>query len=317
MRQPSGALLQSLGLITLLVLVFGTATLAFWWYVSENGLLILNDAELYFLRGAGLLGLLVGGLGLLLTLGAFRRAAMPTADLLQAAEQAAQGDYNIELQERGPLELRSLTRAFNRVIERFRNQTLARRHLERGLARALQDSYKTDDLSHSLLLADWVRLTEAESGERPINPEPTDLTTLVRETLTGLYREASERSVALRALMPDPNIIAELDPICLAEILRGMTLYSLSRIPHGGEIRVDVSETHDPEGIVLEVADNGVALPPEVLDNLFFLSKIGSSPGSGLELPLARALARSQGGDVHAANRSPNGLTLTLFLPFD
>src|SRR5258708_34046499 len=70
--------------------------------------------------GFGIFWLLivVGGLGIFLTVRSLRRVARPVAEVMEAAERVADGDYAVRVAEQGPREMRNLTRSFNSMTER-------------------------------------------------------------------------------------------------------------------------------------------------------------------------------------------------------
>ncbi len=298
----------------LFFLAAGIATLAFWYYAGLTGLFAVSENDLYFIRNVGLIGLLIGGFGLFIAISAFRRSVLPTADLVQATEQVSKGDYNIELQERGPREVRSLARSFNYMVDRVRTREQTRRQLYADVAHALLDP---QDPRHDRLLQDWIRLALAENGETLIHPEPGDLVALTHDTLMGLQREVAAREAALRATLPDTPLVAELDPVSFGDIVKALVSHALGRLnTSGGEIRVELSEMRHPAGVRVAVTDNGRAPSQAEADCLMTTLRANPSTGSGLELPLARTLVEALGGEISAVSSGEWDLTVAFFIPF-
>jgi signal transduction histidine kinase len=69
------------------------------------------------------------------------------------------------------------------------------------------------------------------------------------------------------------------------------------------------------------VDDNGPGISAEEIEDMFApfvradASRNRATGGSGLGLTIARAIARSHGGDVVLSNRAGGGLRATLILP--
>jgi signal transduction histidine kinase len=90
-------------------------------------------------------------------------------------------------------------------------------------------------------------------------------------------------------------------------------------IPGGGQVTMRAFQ--DAAGIVLEVADNGIGMDAEELKIAFspygqIDSKIARQhQGTGLGLPISRALAELHGGTLTAESRKGCGTTMTLRLP--
>jgi signal transduction histidine kinase len=68
---------------------------------------------------------------------------------------------------------------------------------------------------------------------------------------------------------------------------------------------------------VFEVADNGVGIEPEVLDQVFveYFTTKAPGKGTGLGLALCRSLVSAEGGDITIASVPDVGTTVTVTLP--
>jgi nitrogen fixation/metabolism regulation signal transduction histidine kinase len=72
------------------------------------------------------------------------------------------------------------------------------------------------------------------------------------------------------------------------------------------EIRITVKKHKDV--ICIEVADNGLPIPPEVLPNIFIPFFTTKEAGSGIGLSISRYIMRLHGGNLH--HRTENGWTV-------
>lgn len=81
--------------------------------------------------------------------------------------------------------------------------------------------------------------------------------------------------------------------------------------------RIEVRCWSEETRVVVEVADTGPGVPPELLERIFqpFITTRSDSGGTGLGLAISRRLARAMGGDLQARNRSSGGAAFRLFLP--
>ncbi len=314
-RERSSWLQRAVILGTVFVLTVSAATLVFWYYAVTTSAFALAETALYFIRNVGLIGLLIGGILLFAVISAFRRSILPTADLMQAVEQLAGGDYDIELQEQGPREMRSLTRTFNYMVDRLRSREQARRRMFADVARIVQIPHPEDPIQ-ARLIKDWSRLVLAENGELVLHPEPTDLVILTRNTLMNLVPEVGARGATIRGILPNSPLIAELDPVAYSEILTCLVLNGLGRLGPEGEIRVEVNEMRRPAGVQVKVADNGRTPTPGEMECLFTTLRTAPTIGSGLELPLARTLVEAQGGTMTARSEGENNLTVQFIFLF-
>ena len=84
-----------------------------------------------------------------------------------------------------------------------------------------------------------------------------------------------------------------------------------------GPRRIEVSTYPRDDRVVVEVADNGLGIPPEALPRLFepFFTTKEVGKGTGLGLAIAYGIAQEHGGELHAATRPEGGAVFTLELP--
>ena len=108
------------------------------------------------------------------------------------------------------------------------------------------------------------------------------------------------------------------DEHLLTQILRNLLANALKFTEHG---RVAISASYDPasEEISLAVADTGVGIAAEDLDEAFTefgqVGELGRHHGTGLGLPLSRRLAGVLGGRLAVESKLGEGSTFTLTLP--
>jgi len=170
------------------------------------------------------------------------------------------------------------------------------------------------------LLADLRKLAELE--ERPLERLPVDIPALleeVTETVQSLPA-AQERKIGLlisRVPWPFPPVIGDRD-------LLGLIFYNLLENAlkfTTSDQSVEVRALEDGRAIVVEVADNGVGIPPAELSKIFEELYRGvnarGTEGSGLGLALARRIVFLHGGTVEVRSRQddPRGTVFTVRLP--
>ena len=80
---------------------------------------------------------------------------------------------------------------------------------------------------------------------------------------------------------------------------------------------VTVSTRRDGEQIIIEIADTGSGVPPDVLIKIFdpFFSTKGPGKGYGLGLAISLTLAESLGGGINVTSKTGEGCVFRLWLP--
>jgi signal transduction histidine kinase len=268
----------------------------------------------------------------------FRRFAAPLADVMAAADRVSAGDYDVRVEERGPHDVRRLSRAFNEMTERLgsnedrRRQLLAdvthelrtplsviRAHLE-----AIADGLYPADAEHlgriveetvvmSRLLDDLQTLSTAEAGALKLHRQRTSPAELVGTAVASFSARASERDVRLTGRADDDLPEVDVDPVRIGEVLSNLLSNAVRHTPAGGE--VVVSAVARGTGVELAVRDTGPGIAPEQLPHVFArFSKSADSPGAGLGLAIAKSLVEAHGGRIRAESDAA-GTTISFELP--
>lgn len=168
------------------------------------------------------------------------------------------------------------------------------------------------DMIHTMLA-----LTKTESGiERP-NREPLDLAELTRDLCEMFAPAVEDKGLDLQCLLPETCPILG-DRRALQRILSNLLDNAVKYTPSGGAVTVSLSRGEGGEAL-LEVRDTGIGIPPgdlpHVFERFYRCDQSRSTPGTGLGLSLARALAKAHGGEIMVKSTPSAGSVLTLSLP--
>lgn len=170
----------------------------------------------------------------------------------------------------------------------------------------------------SRLAADLRKLAELET--RPIERDPIDL----GELLTELAALAEERPEAQRrhlrlnipvAPWPLPSVSGDRDLLFLALYNLLDNALKFSRPDDTVELRA----FEDGSAVVIAVADTGPGIPdedqPYIWEELYRSSAARGVPGSGLGMPLVRAIVGRHGGTIALRSRPGQGTVVSVRLP--
>lgn len=147
-------------------------------------------------------------------------------------------------------------------------------------------------------------------------PTDLDLAQVAQEAGRGLAAAFSRAGVLFEHgdLVPLP-VLADRDRV--GQIFTNLIRNGLQHTPAGGSVRLTGSVVDGMTQVV--VSDTGDGITPADLARVFdrfFRSGEDASPGAGVGLTIARAIARAHGGDVTAASPGPNaGSTFTVTIP--
>jgi two-component system sensor kinase FixL len=108
-----------------------------------------------------------------------------------------------------------------------------------------------------------------------------------------------------------PPVMADADR--LSQVLINLVNNALQA--SGEHPKVEVSVNPEPEGVLLEVRDQGPGLKPETIREIFTPFFTTKSGGTGLGLPVARRIVEEHGGRIELANRESGGAVARVRLP--
>jgi len=168
------------------------------------------------------------------------------------------------------------------------------------------------DLIHDLLESSMI-----DAGFLRLEIQPIRLPRLVREVVADFMHRSSDHRFVVD--FPPDFPLVEADPHRITQVLRNLIDNAVKYSPDGGLVVVQgkVKETE----VVISVADQGVGIAPEHLNRLFekfFRIKSGLGRhvvGTGLGLPISRAIVESHGGRIWAESQVGQGTTLYFTIP--
>ncbi|HEV2125558.1 MAG TPA: ATP-binding protein, partial [Chloroflexota bacterium] len=165
-----------------------------------------------------------------------------------------------------------------------------------------------------------------ERGLFVLHTEPVDLSVLAHEVAQSLGKQGVPLIVDVQATDPEALVI-QADPERLRQALENVVGNAIKHSEEGTPVTITL-DTEPPNGAdaeqgrarrrwaILDVADQGPGVPPEVLPHLF--TKFASGPGSsglGLGLYLASRIAAAHGGTLTVDSTPGKGARFRFALP--
>jgi len=188
-----------------------------------------------------------------------------------------------------------------------------------ALGIVIKQSNHLQDLIDSLL-----DLSRLELGKPiPIVREPLSIKQVFDDIIEATKIELDKRQQDLKIeIVGDPPAIMA-DSVKLKRILANLVGNAMKFTPRGGEIKMRAL-AKDGGGLRIEVIDNGIGIPPNLLEKVFEkFYQIDSSytreaGGIGMGLTIARELAELHGGRLWAESAGPGkGSKFVLELPVE
>ncbi len=196
-----------------------------------------------------------------------------------------------------------LTRRVNQLTEEVQGYLLKMYHRNEDMI----------DLVNTLL-----NLSRIEMGRVQVQKEDTDITNLTFSVVEELEPNAHDKDITLRTEVNE-GFHFNTDGRLVRIILQNLLSNALRYTENGGTVLLRSQQTS--HGIVLEVQDNGVGIPPEEQGRIFQKLYRASNAkgmevnGNGIGLYMCKALAEAMGGGITFSSQLGEGTTFTVDLP--
>ncbi len=301
-------------------------------------------------RIAAALGIL--GLGTVVALVLAGRYTRPIAEVASAAARVAEGDLEPQLDTDRRDEIGVLSRSFNDMIARLREDRDLRERLRTAEHLAsvgefaqniaheiknplnfislsidhMRDAYPPADAGQAARFASLVGNIKGEIGRigrfaesfleygRPfeLRRRRTALVPLIEDVLELAAARAQEGGIRLISALP-PLPELFIDPEFIRTCLLNIVINAIEAMPGGGELTVGASV--EPAALSLTFTDNGTGVEAAKLEKIFEPFFTTKSGGLGLGLALTRKIVEEHGGRIEFVSRPGAGSVVTLQLP--
>jgi signal transduction histidine kinase len=256
-----------------------------------------------------------------------RRLSQPLRDLTAAAAKVGAGEPQ-EVPVRGPGDVQQTVEAFNAMNRRV-SQLLGEKDVMLG---ALGHDLRTPLASLRIRIETMEPEAERQKAIRTIEEASRlleDILELARQGRSSEPVQTIDISVLVQDIVEDyaetgaPVTLTsfERSPVACRPVLFRRALRNLidNAVAYGKAARLSVAKTG--ADVLVRVEDDGPGMPEEALATAtrpFMrgdVSRSRETGGAGLGLTLAEAIAKTHGGSLELANRTPNGLVATIKLP--
>ncbi len=168
------------------------------------------------------------------------------------------------------------------------------------------------------LVADLLFLSRMRTGKLAIDLHATDLAGLAAKAVAEMRPQARRKNVELvLSATAVPPFAA--DPVRITQLLGNLISNAVKFTGAGGRVEVSIGAQED--GAVLAVADTGAGIPAadrEKIFERFYRSATAARlvvPGTGLGLPIVKAIVEAHGGSITVDSAEGQGSTFTVHLP--
>lgn len=202
------------------------------------------------------------------------------------------------------------------------------------IAEVATDHAEVEELNQELneaaeRAAKLTRQLLAFSRKQLMRPQALDLNGIISDSARMLQRLLGA-PITVEARLSDRPVPVEADSGMLAQVLMNLAVNARDAMPDGGLLQVstrivtfatqgDLREFAQGPGpwALLRVTDNGVGMPPEVLEQIFepFFTTKDVGQGTGLGLATVYGIVKQHRGWIEGESEVGRGTSFNIFLP--
>jgi two-component system, NtrC family, sensor kinase len=199
---------------------------------------------------------------------------------------------------------------------------LLKKYVERGIATEERKNEVTETLdliaSESRRCGDLVRNLLTYSRTAPMNLGRCNVNEVVDRCLRLVQPKLEMGAIQVNLTADEtlPEIFC--DNAQVEQVLLALVMNAIDAMPHGGNLWI-TTRRHDDNQIELEVRDDGMGIPADVLPQLFepFMTTKEVGKGVGLGLAISKGIVERHGGRIDLRSELGKGTTFTVILPLD
>ncbi len=190
--------------------------------------------------------------------------------------------------------------------------------LKKRFAGKDDELYSTLDLmeSESRRCGEIVKNLMTFARKTSMNYEESDLNDVIARCVRLVQHKLELANIGLRReLLPDlPKVWCDAGQV--EQVVLALVVNAIDAMPNGGTLTLRTRRKGDAQ-VQIEVRDDGIGMPPEVLANLFepFFTTKERGRGLGLGLATSRSIIERHEGIIEASSAPGSGTVLTVTLP--
>jgi signal transduction histidine kinase len=270
-----------------------------------------------------------------------RRLTQPISALSKAADQVAEGRYDVEIPRAGRGEIAHMAERFGQMASRLREANELERNFLmrvshelrtpltaiRGHVGALREGLTDDPESREAslgviaaeagrlerLVGDVLDLAKLDARRFTVREEEVDMGRVLERAYAAFGEEARRRGIDYHQHANGGAVIVS-DGDRVLQIISNLLANAFRWTPDGGTIDLELDARNGEVSVA--VADSGPGISPEEAERIFrpFWSRDGGG-GTGLGLAIAHELANALGGRIELQSSVGRGSRFRLVLP--
>jgi len=171
------------------------------------------------------------------------------------------------------------------------------------------------------LINDILDLTKMETKQLPLDRKPHLLGEVVKEALDGVKGLLEVTKVSAKIIEPGYPVKASIDRDRIQQVITNLLSNAIKFSPPHGMVEISYDTYPDGKSAIVKVRDKGSGIKPEDLSHMFEKFRSTDSgrskviKGTGLGLPICKALVEQHGGQIGVKSVLGEGSTFYFIIP--
>lgn len=173
------------------------------------------------------------------------------------------------------------------------------------------------------IINDVLDMSKIEAGKMPLDEEFINIAGLVDSVCRLMAARAQQENLDVLQQHSTPDLPYLLgDERLVRQVFLNILSNAIKFSAHGNSITVKIThETGKKGGLFVEFTDQGIGIPaerlPDIMEPFGQIAdpRVNKGQGTGLGLPIARAMMEMHGGELAIASVPNKGTTVTCYFP--
>jgi signal transduction histidine kinase len=135
------------------------------------------------------------------------------------------------------------------------------------------------------------------------------------ENLQQLMQPTLEqKNISMEIILKDTDLTLEVDTNLIEQVLINLVVNAIEAVKDKGEPRIILSAYPEANNkVIIKIADNGMGMPPELLDKIFVPFFSTKKNGSGIGLSLCKQIMMLHKGNIQVQSFEGEGTAMSLY----
>jgi len=147
------------------------------------------------------------------------------------------------------------------------------------------------------------------------SPEPVQVADFLVEISQLVGPDLAGRAILFDVKMPQQGDMARFDRVLVEQAIVNLVKNAADAVDEVPGPAIGLAGTCDPDGVTIEVSDNGHGIDEDLLEDIFVPFFTTKPDGAGIGLALAQQIALAHGGSLTAHRAYPTGSIFKFRLP--